>query len=137
MKFIIMVCATFLARVKPVSTSAKPACMNMTRKPVSRVHMRLIDTRLWPAKSATSVRVGLPASFAVTSAIPPVAVPAGSGLDGGGGAGAGAGAAGGGGLSWANTHPPTASRQDTTRAAMILHGRVRLIASVTIVPSLG
>src|SRR6266478_2915778 len=83
MKFIIIVCATFFARVKPVSTSANPACMNMTRKPVNSVHMMLIETRLWPAKSATSSRVGLPAVFAVTSLIPPVAVPAGSGFDGG------------------------------------------------------
>jgi hypothetical protein len=44
MKFIIMVWATFLARVKPVSASAKPACMNMTRNPASRVHMMLIET---------------------------------------------------------------------------------------------
>jgi hypothetical protein len=44
--FIIIVWATFLARVKPVSTSAKPACMNMTRKPASRVHIMLIATRL-------------------------------------------------------------------------------------------
>ena len=92
MKFIIMVCATFFARVKPVSASANPACMNMTRKPVSSVHIRLIDTRLWPAKSAISASVGLPASLAVTSAMPPVAMPPGSGF--GGGAGAAAGAAG-------------------------------------------
>src|SRR6266850_58316 len=92
MKFIIMVCATFFARVNPVSTSAKPACMNMTRKPVSSVHITLIETRLWPANSATSESVGLPASLAVTSPMPPVAVPAGSGFDGGG-AGAAAGAA--------------------------------------------
>src|SRR5882724_9495691 len=137
MKFIIMVCATFFARVNPVSTSANPACMNMTRKPVSSVHITLIETRLWPAKSATSARVGLPGSLAVTSAIPPVAVPAGSGFDGGG-AGAAAGAAGAAGLSWANTQPPAAIRQATTRATAILHGSVRLIDpadSVTIVTS--
>src|SRR6266481_10196407 len=87
MKFIIMVWATFLA-------SAKPACMNMTRNPVRRVHMRLIETLLWPAVSATSASVGLPASLAVTSAMPPVAVPPGSGLGGGAGAGAAAVAAG-------------------------------------------
>ena len=101
--------------------------------------MRLIDTRLWPAKSATSSSVGLPAVFAVTSAIPPVAVPAGSGFDGGGaGAAAGAaGAAGAGGLSWANTQPPTARRQATTTATAILHGIVRAMdpRSFTIVPS--
>src|SRR5438094_2335745 len=141
MKFIIIVCATFFARVKPVSTSANPACMNMTRKPVNRVHMMLMETRLWPAKSATSSSVGLPAVLAVTSPMPPVAVPAGSGFDGGGaGAAAGAaGAAGAGGLSWANTQPPTASRQATTRAAAILHGHVRTIdpRSFTVIPPEG
>src|SRR2546426_7209472 len=105
MKFIIRVCAPFFARVKPVSTSATPACMNMTRKPVNSVHITLIETRLWPAKSATSARVGLPGSLAVTSAIPPVAVPAGSGFDGGG-AGAAARAGGGPGLCPAETPTP-------------------------------
>src|SRR2546422_4515252 len=107
MKFIIIVCATFFARVKPVSTSAKPACMNMTRKPVSKVHMTLIDTRLWPAKSATSSSVGLPAVFAVTSPMPPVAVPAGSRFDGGGGRAGGRGPGGGGGARvFPGDHPP-------------------------------
>src|SRR6266496_1520537 len=32
-----IVWATFLARVRPVSTSAKPACMNITRKPATIV----------------------------------------------------------------------------------------------------
>ena len=41
-----MVWAAFLARVRPVSTSAKPACMNMTRKPATSVHTMLIATRL-------------------------------------------------------------------------------------------
>src|SRR6266850_7826618 len=121
MKFIIMVWPAFLARVKPVSASAKPACMNMTRKPATSTHTKLIDTRLWPTKSATSSSVGLPAVLAVTSATPPVAVPAGSGLEGGGAgaATAGAGAAGAGGaaaLSWARTQPPTASNPPTARA---------------------
>src|SRR2546426_10644780 len=46
MKFIVMVWAAFLARVNPVSTSAKPACMNITRKPATRVHTKLIATVL-------------------------------------------------------------------------------------------
>ena len=46
MKFIAKVCATFLACVKPVSTMANPACMNMTRKPVISVHIMLIATLL-------------------------------------------------------------------------------------------
>ncbi len=140
MKFIIMVWATFFARVKPVSTSAKPACMNMTRKPANSVHTTLIATRLWPANSAISSSVGLPAVFAVTSAMPPVAVPAGSGFDGGGagaaaGAAAGAGAAG---LSWANTQPPTARKQATITAAAIRPRYVRANdpRSFTVMPSL-
>src|SRR6266571_7915351 len=44
MKFIVKVCAAFLARVKPVSTMANPACMNITRKPVTRVHTKLMAT---------------------------------------------------------------------------------------------
>ena len=40
--FIIMVWATFLARVKPVSTRAKPACMKKTRKPAISIHITLI-----------------------------------------------------------------------------------------------
>src|SRR5882762_5541650 len=121
MKFIIMVWPTFFARVKPVSARAKPACMNMTRKPATSVLTKLIATRLWPTNSAISSSVGLPAVLAVTSAMPPVAVPAGSGFDGGGAgaATAGAGAAGAGGaaaLSWARTQPPTASNPPTARA---------------------
>ncbi len=42
MKFIDIVCAAFLARVNPVSTIAKPACMNITRKPASSVHTKLM-----------------------------------------------------------------------------------------------
>src|SRR5262245_61955443 len=45
MKFMPIVWATFLARVRPVSTRAKPACMNMTRKPATRVQTRL--TAVW------------------------------------------------------------------------------------------
>src|SRR5882672_10409101 len=44
MKFMVMVCAAFLARVKPVSTIAKPACMNITRNPATNVHTKLMAT---------------------------------------------------------------------------------------------
>src|SRR6185295_10456267 len=44
MKFMVIVCAAFLARVKPVSTIAKPACMNITRNPATNVHTKLIAT---------------------------------------------------------------------------------------------
>src|SRR5438876_943875 len=37
MKFMVIVCAAFLARVNPVSTIAKPACMNITRNPATNV----------------------------------------------------------------------------------------------------
>ena len=43
MKFIDMVCAAFLARMRPVSTSAKPACMNMTRNPATSVQTKLTE----------------------------------------------------------------------------------------------
>jgi hypothetical protein len=37
-----MVWAAFLARHMPVSTRAKPACMNMTRKPAISVQTKLM-----------------------------------------------------------------------------------------------
>src|SRR5882762_6602711 len=46
MKFIVIVCAAFFARVKPVSTRAKPACMNITRKPATSVQTKLMATVL-------------------------------------------------------------------------------------------
>src|SRR2546426_2453615 len=46
MKFIVMVCAAFFARVKPVSTSARPACMNITRNPATSVQTKLMATVL-------------------------------------------------------------------------------------------
>ncbi len=47
MKFMADVCAAFFARHSPVSTNMKPACMNMTRKPVTSAHTKLIENRLW------------------------------------------------------------------------------------------
>src|SRR5882724_2954575 len=55
MKFMVNVWAAFLARVNPVSTMAKPACMNMTRKPVIRVHTKLIATVFAVAASAAAL----------------------------------------------------------------------------------
>ena len=78
MKFIVMVCATFFDWVNPVSTNAKPACMNMTRKPAMSVHMMLMAILLWPTVSITSASCGLAASFTVTSLAVPVAAPDGS-----------------------------------------------------------
>jgi hypothetical protein len=51
MKFIAAVCAAFFDRHSPVSTNMKPACMNITRKPVTSAHTKLIDTRLWAMRS--------------------------------------------------------------------------------------
>ena len=93
MKFIAIVCPAFLARVKPVSAMANPACMNMTRKPHTRVQTMLMAIRLCPTVSATlaasgsfsdivlmSLSVGAPADPPMMSAMPPVATPEGSGF---------------------------------------------------------
>ena len=53
-----MVCAAFLARVSPVSTSAKPACMNMTRKPATIVQTMLSATWVSARFLASSLIVG-------------------------------------------------------------------------------
>ncbi len=58
MKFMLIVCIAFLARVKPVSTSANPACMNMTRKPVTSNHTKLTPRRFWSTRSASFVANG-------------------------------------------------------------------------------
>src|SRR5438445_12547022 len=42
-RFIPMVLTAFLARVDPVSTIAKPTCMNITRNPAMSTHARLSD----------------------------------------------------------------------------------------------
>src|SRR6185436_19128028 len=89
--------AAFLARVKPVSTIANPVCMNMTRKPASKVHTTLMEILLWPTVSITSWTVGLAGSLTGTSAAVPVMAPVGSGglgVAGVAGAAAGAVAAG-------------------------------------------
>src|SRR5258708_36245732 len=67
MKFIDIVCAALFARVKPVSTRANPACMNITRKPVKSVQTKLMPTRFWPATLASSAASGSFAAFAATS----------------------------------------------------------------------
>ncbi len=58
MKFIAIVWLAFFARHNPVSTRANPACMNMTRKPVTSVQTKLIETRLWPTPSASLTASG-------------------------------------------------------------------------------
>src|SRR5439155_6785563 len=90
MKFIAIVWAAFLARQKPVSTSANPACMNMTRKPVSSVHIRLMAILLWPTVAITSSSFGAFASLTTTSLAVPVLSPVGSGAPVTGAAAAGA-----------------------------------------------
>src|SRR6185295_11332869 len=84
--------AAFLARVKPVSTIANPVCMNMTRKPASKVHTKLIEILLWPTVSITSAMVGFAGSLTGTSAAVPVMAPVGSGGLGVAAAGAATGA---------------------------------------------
>src|SRR5215510_1930541 len=78
MKFIDIVWAAFFARVNPVSTIAKPACMNMTRNPARSVQTKLMAILLWPTVSITSVRVGFFGSLTGTSAAVPVVAPVGS-----------------------------------------------------------
>ena len=51
MKFMADVCAPFFARHSPVSTNMKPACMNITRKPVTSVQTMLIENRLCATRS--------------------------------------------------------------------------------------
>src|SRR5437763_4182689 len=69
MKFIVTVCAAFLARVKPVSTIAKPACMNMTRKPATSVQTKLMAVVLSATDLATSSSLGGGAASASSRAI--------------------------------------------------------------------
>src|SRR5258708_37501571 len=99
---------------------AKPACMNMTKKPQTRVQTKLIATLFWPIWFPASASVGPAfASATGTSAMVPVMAPPGSpfarsagggalaaaprnsprarGGRGGGGRGGGGGAGGGGG----------------------------------------
>src|SRR5262249_22855549 len=95
MKFMDMVWAAFFARVKPVSTIAKPACMNITRKPVSSVQTMLIAILLWPTTAITSGSVGFLASLTGTSAAVPVFSPVGSGTGAAAAAAAGAGVSAG------------------------------------------
>src|SRR5216683_4791348 len=81
MKFIIMVWFAFLARQRPVSTNANPACMNMTRKPVTNVHTKLIAIRFWPIMLtvSASVRPFLLSETTISLTVP-VSVPPGSPL---------------------------------------------------------
>ena len=78
-KFIMYVWFAFFTRVSPDSTMAKPACMNMTRKPQTRVQTKLIATLFCPIWLPASASVGPAfASVTVTSAMVPVMVPPGS-----------------------------------------------------------
>ena len=85
--FIAIVWAAFLARQRPVSTIAKPACMNITRKPASKVHTMLIEIKLWAMRSYRSALVSLPGTSFPFSGVPsppglaqtPAAAPVGSG----------------------------------------------------------
>ena len=69
MKFIAIVLTAFLARVKPVSSIAKPSCMNITRKPPTSTQARLSDCSRPAAGAASWAR----AQRAIASAIASVA----------------------------------------------------------------
>ena len=73
MKFMPKVWAAFLARVKPVSTMANPACMNITRKPVMSVHTKLIAT-VFAAAAAFAVFTSESTGSAAGAAGTPCAV---------------------------------------------------------------
>src|SRR5881392_3868418 len=72
MKFIVMVWAAFLARVNPVSTMAKPACMNITRNPATSVQTKLIATVLAAAAVlAACANESAACAARVTESLPP------------------------------------------------------------------
>src|ERR1700675_1236010 len=77
MKFIIMVWLAFFARANPVSTIAKPACMNMTRKPVTSVHTKFVAIRLAPTAFTTSVivRPALGSAIGMSAGLPVIVPP--------------------------------------------------------------
>src|SRR5690242_6240786 len=69
----------FFTRVSPDSTMANPACINMTRKPVISVQMKLAAILFRPTWLATSPSVNpVLLSDTGTSLIVPVLVPPGS-----------------------------------------------------------
>ena len=71
----------FFTRHRPASTIANPACMNMTRKPVTSVQTKLTAILFWPTWLATSPNVRPVLALATgTSLTVPVIVPPGSPL---------------------------------------------------------
>ena len=52
-RFIIIMCPAFFARVSPVTRNAKPTCMNSTRNPVIRSQVKFTETRRCPASLAS------------------------------------------------------------------------------------
>jgi hypothetical protein len=52
-RFIMAMWPAFFALVKPVTSSAKPTCMNSTRNPVSSNQVKLTLTRRWPVSLAS------------------------------------------------------------------------------------
>ena len=77
-KLVMITCTAFLERQKPVSTSAKPACMKNTSAPPKITKKRLSEALTCPSSAASSAVVGLPAILAAMSVAPPVAQPVGS-----------------------------------------------------------
>src|SRR5258708_32661303 len=92
MRFMADVCDAFLARHNPVSTIMKPACMNMTRKPVTSVQTKLIEYKLWTIRAykpsgVSCVGSPSPTGLGAGSAQVPAFAPAGSGHRGAFGSG--------------------------------------------------
>ena len=61
-KLVMMTWLAFFARQKPVSTSAKPACMKKMSATPKITHVRLAAILRWPRSAAVSVRVACPAA---------------------------------------------------------------------------
>ena len=53
-KFVLITCAAFFFCVKPVSTSAKPACMKITRTAPMTTHSRLVAALSWVTAASAS-----------------------------------------------------------------------------------
>src|SRR5262249_9741314 len=76
----------------PVSTSMKPACMNITRKPVTSVQTKLMEKRLWIIRPYSASGVSCdgspsPTGLGAGSAQMPALAPVGSGQSGAFGSG--------------------------------------------------
>ena len=78
-----MTCAAFFARHRPVSTRAKPACMNMTRKPATSVQAvfrpRAVEVSVTAPKPLRASAGGASAAAGVSGVTPDAEPGAGGG----------------------------------------------------------